>query len=129
ISTCSLEIQLEAKLRNASITGGQDLTKAGAVTRDIRRSKIRVVENIEELSPELNPHSFRDVKVFRKVEVKVDQAGAAHDADPSISKCLWRWVECRKRISVEPLLQGLRGIAQDRIDNEIWTSAPLTTDV
>ena len=60
---CS-EQQLQTELANAWIVGIRDYPKYGAVDIAAWRLKLRMVEDIEELRPKLQPHTFRKFRVL-----------------------------------------------------------------
>ena len=103
-----LEVELQPELNNARIGGGQDLTEAARVTRNVRRAEIGAIERIEQFGAELEVTPLRQVEVFRKGEVEIDRARPAHDSDARAAKSLRRGIERRlERIGVEPAPERL----------------------
>ena len=84
----SLEIKLQSKLNNSSIAGGENLSKPGAVARNIRRSEIGAVEGIKELGSELEAHPFGDAEVLCEREIEVHKTGSSHNPHAGIAKSL-----------------------------------------
>src|SRR2546427_424551 len=72
----SLEIKLQSKLDDSSITRRENLTKSGAVAGNIRRSEIGAVEGIEKFSAELEAHPLSDVEVLGEREIEVHIPGS-----------------------------------------------------
>ena len=65
-----------------------------------------MIEGIEELGSELEVAILIHVDVLRNREIEVCQTWASHDADAGIAECLRCWTQSRKRIGVEPPLDG-----------------------
>jgi hypothetical protein len=78
------EIQFERELDDPTIAGGENSSKCGRFPPDIRWTKIRMIECIEELGSELEEAILIHVDVLRNREIEVCQAWASHDANAGL---------------------------------------------
>jgi hypothetical protein len=60
--------------------------QAKPVLTAIRIREVRVVEDVEELHAELQPHGFSDVKILGDREIKVLEAGILEHVPPHVSE-------------------------------------------
>jgi hypothetical protein len=116
IRSGELRVQLKKKLQchlnHSRAYVGLHLSEGRGFNIAHRQPKIRVVEEIEKLSPELQLFGFGQVNVLEPREVPVDVTRAKHGVATLIPEYLktslrvWlKWLECAY---VEPLLGGPR---------------------
>lgn len=90
----------------ASAKRGQNLPHCIISVVRIRRGKVRVIENVEELAAELQPSSFADWEILVKPQIKVIEA-RSHDRVATGVSMPARWHVDVERAEVEPLVHGL----------------------
>src|SRR5436309_9583566 len=73
------ENQLEGELDLPAGQGRSEFACAGGVEGAIEAAEVRVVRQIEELGPELQPRAFRQREVFEYGEIHADEAGQCAD--------------------------------------------------
>ena len=82
----SLEIELQSKLNDSSITRRENLPESGAVAGNIRRSEIGAIESIEELGAELKANPLSTLKFFASVKSKFTYPGPRMIPTPALPK-------------------------------------------
>jgi hypothetical protein len=65
------EKNLQCQLANPGVTRPKDQTERARAEVPVRVEKLGMVEDIEELGPELSTHVFRDLGVFQQGQIEV----------------------------------------------------------
>ena len=114
-----LERELHPQLDRARATGAHGRVGSGDIGRGaaaaertnrriiqtksiltaVRVSKVRMVENIEELDAALQPHGFSKVEILRQREIEILEAGVLEHVPAHVSE-LAEWRRDHDRIAV-----------------------------
>src|SRR2546427_12367938 len=84
------EVQLQPELDLARVIGAVDLSKISVAKTSRNRVEGGVVEEVEELRPELIVQPFSDLAVLVEGEIPVPRAGSPHRVPPCVAKCARR---------------------------------------
>src|SRR4029450_3150668 len=95
--------QLESELKLTGILRRGDRTERSRAAVAVRRSEIRVVEQIERLEPELERGRPGDLKPLRSRQVHLPEVRTAHAVAAGIAEWLARIGRRRDARLVEPV--------------------------
>src|SRR5213593_2229259 len=98
------EIEFEPELNDPAVRRRKNFAEGRGLSADIGRTKIRMIESIEELGSELEVTILIDLDVLRNREVEIRETRTAHDPHASIPKRLRRGTQYSEGIRVEPAL-------------------------
>jgi len=78
---CQLDLARRPGSHGPTVDGGDDGTKDSRSSREIclRSSVLRMVEDVEDFSPELKPSFFRQYDIFRQSYISLPRARRASE--------------------------------------------------
>src|SRR5664280_1371205 len=95
-----LEFVTQYKLDNSRISRGRHLAEGARPIVCGDRSEVRMVEGIEQFTPELDRVLFVDSEVLVKRHIEADQTGPRKEAGPGIAEVARR--RCGEGCRIEP---------------------------
>src|SRR5439155_1731983 len=104
------EVELQPELDLTRVIGAVDLPKVSVAKTSRNRVERGVVEEVEELSPELIVQPFGDLTVLVEGEIPVSRAGSPHRVSSRVTECTRRRLS--KTGSVEPLRDTPRSVVR-----------------
>src|SRR5712692_3371013 len=81
-----LPVELRADLPDARIVRAVDQTKSAAADVAARTVELRVIENVEELSSNLEGHRFGDSSSLRHAKICVEKSRAVEETTARVAK-------------------------------------------